>query len=96
MTIELTGTLKVIFAKETVSDNKLDKQNIVVTIDENTDYPQDIIVQAVNKKIETLTSANVKMGDKVTVKCNLKGKENKNKAGFYFNQLDLWDIKKVK
>ena len=36
------------------------------------------------------------MGDKVTVKCNLKGKENKNKAGFYFNQLDLWDIKKVK
>jgi hypothetical protein len=96
MTIELTGTLKVIFAKETVSDNKLDKQNIVVTIDENTDYPQDIIVQAVNKKIETLTSANVKIGDKVIVKCNLKGKENKNKAGFYFNQLDLWNITKAK
>lgn len=95
MTIELIGTLKVIFAKEEVGD-KLDKQNIVVTIDEHTPYPQDIIVQAINKRIETLASSNVKMGDKVIVKCNLKGKENKNKAGFYFNQLDLWDISKSK
>jgi len=96
MTIELIGTLKVIFAKEEVGD-KLEKQNIVVTIDENTPYPQDIIVQAINKKrIETLTASNVKIGDKVIVKCNLKGRENKSKAGFYFNQLDLWSISKAK
>lgn len=94
MTIELTGTLKVIFEKENIGE--LDKQNFVVTIDENTPYPQDIIVQAINKKIETLTSSNVKVGDKVFVKCNLKGKENKNRAGFYFNQLDLWTISKTK
>jgi len=94
MNIELVGTLKVIFAKEKISD-KMDKQNLVVTIDENTPYHQDILVQVINKNIEKVSQSGVKMGDKVRVKCNLRGKESKTETGSkYFNQVDLWEISK--
>lgn len=92
MVVELVGTLKVIFQPERVGDN-LDKQNIVVTIDENTSFPQDILVQALNKRMDGIKNFN--MGSRVKVKCYLKGKQNPNKAGSYFNQLDLAEISRA-
>jgi len=89
MNVELKGTLKVISAEEKIND-ALSKKEIVVTIDEDSQYPQDIICQALNKSIELIT-ADFKMGDKVHVNCNLRGKASNGK---YFNQLILWSIRK--
>jgi hypothetical protein len=49
---------------------------------------QDIVIQANNSKIEKLKG--VEVGNKVIVKCSLRG--NSTKDGKYFNQLVLWDI----
>lgn len=88
MNVELTGTLKVILSEVKIND-ALSKKEIVITIDEDTKYPQDIICAAMNKKIEILDS--FKMGQKVTAKCNLRG--NKSGDNKYFNNLQVWDIK---
>jgi hypothetical protein len=90
MNVELKGTLKVISAEERVSDN-FSKKEIVVTVDEDTQYPQDIVCQAINKQIELIT-ADFKMGGKVIVSCNLRGRASNGK---YYNQLVLWSIKKA-
>jgi hypothetical protein len=89
MNVELKGVLKVIFAEEKVND-RMSKKEIVVTIDGDTEYPQDIICQAVNKNIEKI-DASFKMGDTVTVKCDLRGRESK---GRYYNHFNLFDIRK--
>lgn len=90
MNIELRGTLKTIFTEQKINDN-LSKKEIVVTIDEDTKYPQDIICQAVNQKIDMLKD--FQMGDKVAVKCDLRGKGNKD--GRYFNNLSIWEINQI-
>lgn len=88
MQVELNGTLKVIFAEKEVNDN-LKKKEVVVTVDETTGYPQDIIAQAINNKIQLLDG--YKMGDAVIIKCNLKGKSTNGK---YYNQLNVYSIQK--
>ena len=87
MIIELKGSIKLIFAEQQVSDN-FSKKDIVVTIEEDSEYAQDIIVQASNSKIGLLKE--VQPGNKVIVKCNLRG--YKSKDGKYFTQLTLWAI----
>jgi hypothetical protein len=89
MNVDLKGTLKVIFTEEKISD-KMSKKEVVITIDEDTQYPQDIIVQAINQKIDNLAS--FKMGDRVSIKANLRGRESK---GRYYNQLTIWEISKL-
>jgi hypothetical protein len=89
MQVELKGVVKVIFAEQKIND-KLDRKDIVITVDTDTQYPQDIICQAINKRIELINS--IKMGDTVVVKCNLRGKGTNGK---YYNQLDVWDIIKL-
>jgi hypothetical protein len=89
MKVQLKGTIKVIFATEKIND-KLSKKQIVVTVDEDTQYPQDIICDAVNNKIDLIDSK-YKMGDAVIVQIDLRGKENKGK---YYNQISLMDISK--
>lgn len=91
MKIQLNGTLKAIFAEEKISD-KLSKKEIVVTIDEDTQYPNDISCQAINGKIDMLDS--FKMGDKVSVVCDLRGKANTN-SGKYYNNIVVLEIKKA-
>lgn len=87
MIIELKGTVKQILPMVQVTDN-FSKQEIVVTIEEDTAYPQDIIAQATNTKIDELKGVDV--NNKVIVKCNLRG--NTSKDGRYFNQLTVWKI----
>ncbi len=88
MNIDLKGAIKLIFVEEKINDN-LSKKEIVVTIDEDTQYPQDIVCQALNKSIENLEG--FKIGDRVVVTCNLRGRESKGK---HYNQLLIWGIKK--
>jgi hypothetical protein len=90
MTVDLKGTLKVIYAEKVINET-LKKVEFVVTIDENTDYPQDIIVQAINNKIDLLKQ--FQSGFKVCAKCNIKGKANAD--GKYFNQLNLWELNNI-
>jgi hypothetical protein len=89
MQLELKGTVKEVFEKQKIND-KLDRRDIVVTVDENTQYPQDIICQAITKRIELING--IKVGDSVVVKCNVRGKGNNGK---YYNQLDVWDVIKL-
>lgn len=89
MQLELKGTVKEVFSKQKIND-KLDRMDIVVTVDENTKYPQDIISQAINKRIELING--IKVGDSVIVKCNVRGKGTNGK---YYNQLDIWDVIKL-
>ncbi len=90
MTIDLKGTIKVIYAEKVITEN-LKKVDMVVTIDENTEYPQDIVIQVLNTKIDLLK--NFQSGFKVLVKCNIKGKANAD--GKYFNQLNMWEITNI-
>ena len=89
MQVELKGVVKVIFAEQKIND-KLDRKDIVITVDTDTQYPQDIICQAINKRIELVNS--IKMGDTVVVKFNLRGKGTNGK---FYNQLDVWDVIKL-
>lgn len=86
MNIDLKGTIKLVFPERKVND-KLSIREAVLTIDEETKYPQDISIQAINTKMSLLDG--FKTGDKVIVKCNLKGYSANDK---YFVQLTLWDI----
>ena len=66
MNVELKGTVKELYAEKQITDN-FTKREFVVTIDEETKYPQDIIIKATNSVIEKLKD--VQVGNKVIVKC---------------------------
>ncbi len=87
MTIELKGTIVAIMAEKQVTDNFC-KKEFVVRINEETDYPKEILVQATNTKIDLLKG--VAVNNKVLVKCNLDGK--KTKDGKWFNSINVWAI----
>lgn len=86
---ELKGTVHAKFVEQQITDNYR-KQELVVTTDEETNYPQQILCHAANGKIDLLKG--IEMGMKVKVFCNLKGKENKGK---YYNSLEIWKIDKI-
>tara|TARA_R100000353_G_scaffold156480_1_gene115480 strand:+ start:667 stop:996 length:330 start_codon:yes stop_codon:yes gene_type:complete len=82
--MNLKGTIKLINNIQKVS-HKLTKQQIVVTIDEDTKYPQDIAIEFLNDKTQILQK--YKVGDKVSVDINLRGNEYNGK---YYNNLVGW------
>ena len=86
MTIEIKGTVKVLNQTEQVTD-KFAKKEVVLTIDAESKYPQDISIQAINDKISLLDSVNV--GDSVTIVANLNGRESK---GRYYNSLTIYKL----
>lgn len=86
MTIPITGTVKVLNATEQVTE-KFAKKEVVVTIDEGSNYPQHISIQAINDKISLLDSVNV--GDNVTIVANINGRESK---GRYYNSLTIFKL----
>ena len=88
MTIEIKGTVKVLNQTEQVTD-KFAKREVVVTIDETSNYPQHISIQANNDKISLLDS--VEVGDSVTIVANLNGRESK---GRYYNSLTIFKLTK--
>ena len=86
MVVELKGTIKLIEQTQQVTDN-FSKRDFVVTIDETSKYPQDIVIQAVNDRCGVLN--NYSAGQAVIVRANLNGREAK---GRYFNTLSLYTI----
>lgn len=86
MLIELKGKLGKVYDVEVISE-KMSKKEIVVTIGSDTEYPQGIICEAINKKIDVLDG--YKIGDSVIVKCDLRGRESKGKQ---YNKLVVVSI----
>lgn len=87
--MEIRGIIKTIQEKQTISD-KLSKQSFVVTTDEK--YPQDIIIELINDNISLLSTH--KVGSKVEVGINLRGREWVNPQGEtkYFNSIQGWRV----
>ncbi len=86
MTIEIKGTVKVLNQTEQVTD-KFAKKEVVLTIDQDSKYPQYISIQAINDKISLLDS--VQVGDSITIVANLNGRESK---GRYYNSLTIFKL----
>lgn len=86
MNVVLEGTVKQKNNFEQITDN-YSKRELVVIVDESTQYPQPIICHASNAKITLLD--NIHEGQMVKVTCNLRGKENKGK---FYNSLEIWKI----
>lgn len=97
MTIEIKGTVKEVLPTEVVSE-KFSKKVIAVTIDEGSNYPQHIAIEAhdteKNKKISLLD--NINEGDSVTIRANLNGKlyEKEGQQNRYFNTLTIYTLQK--
>lgn len=89
MEVILKGTIHAIMSEQQITDN-YKKKEVVITVDEETNYPQQIICAAGNTKIELLNGFN--HGDRVKAHCNLKGKGSNGK---YFNNLELWKIERM-
>lgn len=92
--MEYQGTVVKIGQTVQVSD-KYKKREFVVT-DNAKSYPQFIMFQLAQDKCDIIEP--IKIGDEVTVKFNLRGREWKNPNGEvkYFNTLDTWAIIKLK
>ncbi len=88
--MEITGTLKVKFEAQQVSE-KFKKRDFVVT-DNSTQYPQHIIIQLTQDKCGLIDSYNE--GDDVKVYVNLRGREWTSPQGEikYFNTIEAWKI----
>jgi hypothetical protein len=90
---KITGTIKVMNPTVQVSE-KFSKREFVLT--ENTSqYPQDVLFQAVQDRCALLDTINI--GEQVEVSFNLRGREWTSPQGEvkYFNSLDAWRIEKV-
>jgi len=87
---QLTGLVKVINNTQEISE-KFKKREFVVT-DSSGQYPQDILLQLTQDRVNLIDGYQV--GQQVTVAFNLRGREWTNKEGkvMFFNSLDAWKI----
>ena len=88
--MEITGKIKVIGETESFGTNNFRKRELVVTTDEQ--YPQMIMVEFVQDKVDLLN--NYAVGQDVKVSINLRGREWINPQGEakYFNSIQGWRI----
>lgn len=91
--MEVSGILKEIKETQDVGTSGFQKRDCVVTTDEQ--YPQHILIQFVQDKCNLLSS--FKVGEKVTIGINLRGREWTNPKGetVYFNTIQGWKIASV-
>jgi hypothetical protein len=82
--MQIIGKIKHIGETVAVSD-KFKKREIVITIDEETKYPQHITFQVSQDKCDKLNG--LQIGYELNVSFNLKGREWNGK---YFNTLEMW------
>lgn len=86
MVVNLNGTLKEKRKPKAITPN-LEIAEFILTIDEDTDYPQPLLINAINDKIEVLKKFEV--GEKLMVRCHLRGRE---KEGRYYNSITMFDM----
>jgi len=91
--MNIEGTLREIKETQDVGSSGFQKRECVVTTDEQ--YPQHILVQFVQDKCNLLN--NFKVGEKVNIDINLRGREWVNPQGetVYFNTIQGWRIASV-
>ena len=87
--MEVQGKIKVINQTQEVSSS-FKKRELVVTTNEQ--YPQDIMIEFTQDKVELLNF--YKVGQDVKVSINLRGREWINPEGVakYFNSIQGWRI----
>ena len=86
--MEITGKIKSI-GQVQIYGNFQKREVVLVTEDE---YPQTIMVEFTQKNVDK--TQNNKVGDRVTIGFNLRGKEWTNPKGEtkYFNSINAWSI----
>jgi len=87
MQIVIRGTLLKKNEPKMISD-KLSVLDFVIAIDEDTKFPQKLLITASNDKMDEVKS--IPVGRMVDAKVYVRGKE---KNGMYFNQFNLYAIK---
>ena len=91
--MEVQGKVKLIGETQTFGSNGFRKRELVVTTEEQ--YPQHILVEFVQDKVDLLN--NYQVGQDVKVNINLRGREWVNPQGEtkYFNSIQGWRIEGV-
>lgn len=91
--MEISGFLKEIYETKDVGTNGFQMRECVVTTDEQ--FQQHILIQFTQDKCNLLTS--FRIGEKVKVDINLKGREWVNPKGesVYFNTIQGWRINRL-
>lgn len=92
--MNLKGTIKVIKETQHVSD-KFRKREFVLTTDESSQYPQHVQIELTQDKTELIN--NYKVGDKVDVSINIRGREYTGTDGVtkYFNSIQAWRLENL-
>ena len=87
--MEIKGYVNRVFETQTMSE-KFAKREMVLKTNEK--YPQLITIQVINDKCALLD--NIQVGEHVTAKINLRGREWINKLGEakYFNTIEAWAV----
>lgn len=90
--MEVVGKIKKIFDEQSFSSG-FRKKEIVITTEEQ--YPQDLLIEFTQDRIEILNAYNI--GDKIKVSINLRGREWINPEGVakYFNSIQGWRIERA-
>lgn len=85
--MQLQGKIKLINETQTFGASGFRKRELVLSTDLDTDYPQHILVEFVQDKVDVLDA--YKVGQDVTVSLNLRGREWTNQDGVdkYFNSI---------
>ena len=90
--MELQGKIKMIGNTQVITDS-FKKREIVITTNEQ--YPQHIMTEFVQDKVDLLN--NYEVGQDVKISINIRGREWKNPQGEikYFNSIQGWRIEKL-
>jgi len=83
--LTIKGAVKLINEVKVISDKFSVREFVITTLDSK--YPQDILFQAVNDKIDMV--APLRKAQVVEVSFNLRGRDYN---GRYYNTLDVWKV----
>lgn len=83
--LKIKGAVKLINEVKVISDRFSVREFVITTLDDK--YPQDILFQAVNDKMDMV--APLRKAQVVEVSFNLRGRDYN---GRYYNTLDVWKV----